>query len=112
MTGHPLFAGIGVAIEGAFGEPCTLRRATGGPLTETVRGVFDSRPFAIEGEGEAPVSEVQVTASFRRAEIEPVAEGDTLEARGQVWIVRDVRPDGEGMVVLALELESDGAQPL
>jgi hypothetical protein len=108
-TGLALFDGMNDALVAAFGEPFTLRRATATPMIATGRGVFDARHYAIEGEGGVPLSEYQVTLSCRRDAIDPVETGDVVDARGESWTVRDIRPDSEGWVALALEMADPGS---
>jgi hypothetical protein len=109
MTGGlPLFAGIAATALGAFGETFTLRRRVNTPIAATARGIYDGRHFAVEDAGAVPASEFQVTLSCRIVDVDPVDTGDAIEIRGQSYTVRDAREDGEGMVVLALELADPG----
>lgn len=99
-TGLAIFDGIEDAVNAAFGEAITLTRA--GEAAVEIEGVFDARHFVSEVPGEVPVSDYQIFVTVRRDAAGEVAEGDRVEARGTLYRVNDVRPDSEGVVVLAL----------
>ena len=96
------FQTLNSSIVAVFAEPIVI---TSGSDTVTTRGIFDSRHFEVQGsEGEVGISEFVTTIAIDLAEAGPVAVGDTVEARGTSYRVADLRPDGQGMVVLDLEV--------
>ena len=98
------FGTLNAAVVGAFAEPVTI--TTTGGAVET-RGIFDSRHFEVQdGDGEVGISELVTTLAIDLAETGPVTSGDTVLARETTYRVSDLRPDGQGMVVLELEVVS------
>lgn len=96
------FGPLNAAVVGAFAEPVTI---TGSAGTVGTRGIFDSRHFEVQGaEGEVGVSELVTTVAIDLAETGSVSVGDTVIARATTYRVADLRPDGQGLVVLDLEV--------
>jgi hypothetical protein len=108
-VGLPLFDAINDAILGVFGEtnPITLIKydIDGGTIAivET-EGVFDARHFSVEVNGEVPISEYQTILLCRRSAVDPFSHDDRITVRGTDYLIKDSRPDSEGMVVLVLAL--------
>ena len=96
------FGPLNTAVVGVFAEPVTI---TGSAGTVETRGIFDRRHFEVQGsEGEVGISELVTTLAVDLAETGPVAVGDTIVVRETTYRVADLRPDGQGMVVLDLEI--------
>lgn len=95
-----MFEDLNDAVAGAFGETVTVRHGTA--TAAAVRGVFDRRHYAVEGQG-APVSTRITTVSVVDAEAGPLARGDRVGARGGIFCIDDLLPDGQGMTALRLE---------
>lgn len=99
------FGAVNDAVAEVFGRAFTLRR--GSTVIATGTGVFDSRHFEVLEGGEVPVSTLVTTIAIRDDEAADVRDGDliavpSLGATGN-YIVRDVKPDAEGMKILFLE---------
>ena len=98
----------------AFGEPITLYPASGGATTPIgiVRGIFDTPPQRSDLDLLADVSNQGPWVGFRVVEL-PSAElpvqGQQLEARGALWEIVNVRPDGGGHVRCELFRVGDGS---
>ena len=96
------FGPLNTAVVGVFAEPVTITGSTG---TVEARGIFDSRHFEVQGsEGDVGISELVTTLAVDLIETGPVMVGDTVAARETTYRVADLRPDGQGMVVLDLEI--------
>lgn len=88
----------------AFAEQILITTNAGSKMTQ---GIFDSRYFEVQSsEGEVGMSELVTTLAIDLAETGSVAVGDTVVARETTYRVSDLRPDGQGMVVLDLEVVS------
>ncbi|TXL70106.1 hypothetical protein FHP25_35890 [Vineibacter terrae] len=69
-----------------------------------VDGIFDNPWLRIDGVGEVPLTSREPRFSCRRADLPPdAAQGDSIDIKGACYRVRELRPDGQGWVVLDLE---------
>jgi hypothetical protein len=94
---------LNTAVVSAFAEPATI---TGNAGPVEARGIFDSRHFEVQSaEGDVGISELVTTLAVDLTETGPVAVGDTVVVRAASYRVKDMRPDGQGMTVLELEIE-------
>lgn len=94
---------LNTAIVSVFSEPVTITGSTGSVET---RGIFDSRHFEVQSaEGDVGISELVTTLAVDLTETGPVAAGDMVVVRAATYRVKDMRPDGQGMTVLELEIE-------
>lgn len=95
------------AVLDTFGEELVWRRP--GHPDEPLTGIFDSRWLEVFVEGAAaPVSEKSTTAAIRLSDAPAMARLHTIIARGTEYRVQDLRPDGQDMAILLLELIGDG----
>ena len=69
-----------------------------------LNGIFDSRHYELEHDGEITTSELITTLAVIADPDDPIDAGETLKVRGTTYRVKDLRPDNQGMTVLALEL--------
>ncbi len=101
MTG--LFSDLNTAVIDAFGETVAIRRD--GQPDLTVQAVFDSRHYQVDTtDNGAPVSSLITILSVADADTGPIRRGDRILARSASYRVKDVRPDGQGMTALDLEI--------
>lgn len=101
-TGLALFGAINDAILAVFGEPEEFTLTKDTATVVTAKGVFDGRHYLIESEGDAGVTEYMTTLACKRADVMPVPIDSTVVVRSTTYLVKDVRPDSEGWVVLQL----------
>lgn len=87
-----------------MGEPITYMR---GDESWQVKGMFQSAHIALDPETGGPVSSQQpiVGVNGRDLPITPKTS-DRVAARGSVWRVRDVQPDGHTGFMLMLQKAS------
>lgn len=98
------FEALNRATAEAFAEPVEWLDASG----RTAKGIFDSRHFAAANEGGVAVSQLLTSLAVVDADAGTVAVGERVVVRGTTYVVKDRRPDGQGMTVLDLELAADG----
>jgi endonuclease YncB( thermonuclease family) len=81
-----------------FADAATYTPSGGSPAT--ISGIFD-------GEYVEPLSTESAAPAFgcKASDVPSVADGDALHVRGEDYLVRTVQPDGQGWVVLKLELQ-------
>lgn len=107
-VGNPLFETVNSTILGAFGEPAKFSWTPNtGDIVDDLDGIFDARHFAVESEGEVSVSDYQPSLACERADVSygeagGIAEGDQVTVRGTAYVVKDMRPDSEGWLILDL----------
>jgi len=73
-------------------------------------GIFDSRHFEAEAGGEISASILVTTLSIAEADLaegDSVADAEVVYCRGRTLKVVDRRPDGQGMLTLALEFQPE-----
>jgi hypothetical protein len=95
------FDALNGVVSAVFSEPVIWLAAPDRTLT----GIFDSRHFEVTTpEGDVGRSELVTTLAIIADPDDPVKTGETLIARDKTYRVKDMRPDGQGMTVLELEL--------
>lgn len=76
---------------------------TPGAGTTTVEAIYDSRHYADEL-GEVPGSHLITSISLKTEDAADIIVGETqITARSIVYLAKDKRPDGQGMVAIELE---------
>lgn len=95
------FGPVNDAVSTIFGRAFTLRR--GSVVIATGTGIYDSRHYEASEGGEVPVSTLVTTLATRDDEAADVRDGDLIAVDVGNFIVRDVKPDAEGMKILFLE---------
>lgn len=93
------FSALNQATARTFGEAVEWLDAP----ARAAGGIFDSRHFEAEGEGQVGVSQLVTTLTVDLADTGAIADGERLTVRGVTYRVADRRPDGQGMTVLVLE---------
>lgn len=90
------------AFMDALGEAASYTPAAGAPTL--LRGVFTA-PHARRGDGFGPgVSTLEPSLTVFAADLpEGAAQGDAVTINATAYAVRDLEPDGSGLVRLALE---------
>jgi hypothetical protein len=100
---------VNAPIVGVFGEPALVRRP--GFDDVTVKGVFDSRYFALDDQGQIGGSTLITTFGFRLGDLDPrslgltdlVPSDTTFTIRGVIYKLSDIKPDSEGWATVQLE---------
>lgn len=92
------------AILGAVGGDEATYTPQGGSA-KTVTGVFDNSYFAYEGNQGVEINASQPRFYCQSSDVTGVQFGDALIVRGNSYKVVDVQPDGQGLTMLALELQ-------
>lgn len=92
-----------IAAITAFGEPCSWQQQYGTPVA--VNAVFDE-PFqdlSFDSGNPVLVMEQKPAATIRLADLAVTPQqGDQFIARGTLYVIREVRPDGQGAARLIL----------
>lgn len=86
-----------------FGQAVTLARSAGG-ASVAFTAIFDSA-YLLAETGQSSVATVAPVLTCRDDDLPSggVAFGDTVVVAGTVYKIRDIQPDGTGIVVLLLE---------
>jgi hypothetical protein len=75
-----------------------------GGSASTIYGILDQDSADISGGGEIDVLYSITTFTTRTTYVSSASFGDSLSTGGSNYTVREVRPDGNGMTVLTIEL--------
>jgi hypothetical protein len=100
---------VNTPIVGMFGEPALVQRPGFDDIT--VNGVFDSRYFALDDQGQIGASALVTTFGFRIRDIDPrplgllylVPSNTTFTIRRVIYKLSDIKPDSEGWATAILE---------
>ena len=85
-----------------FAVPVTWQSAAG---SAQLPAIFDAEHLAVSGLGEVEVSSAAPQIVCRAADLPAdAAQGDTVTIDGTSYAVRDIRPDGTGVVTVMLEV--------
>lgn len=68
------------------------------------QGIFDSRHWPSDLDGEVAVSELITTLSVESDPLDIIAKGERVNVRGVEYRITDKEPQGEGWELLRLEL--------
>jgi len=79
------------------------RYKASGSGARTLLGIYDNAYEAVDAGGTVEFALQQPRFTCRTADVDDVAEGDTLTIDGQGYVVRVVMPDGTGVTELMLE---------
>lgn len=90
---------------GEFGATGSYTPAGGAAVG--LDGILDAPWLRIEGVAEAPITSASPSFLCRAADLpDGAAQGDAFALGGVTYAVRELRPDGTGMVLLDLERSS------
>jgi hypothetical protein len=76
-----------------------------GGSASSVKGIFDAEYAAVEGDGQVAVSSTMPVFHCASASV-PNAHNGTLAVNSKTYRIVEVKPDGTGVTILALEDES------
>lgn len=100
------FANLNRVVRKAFKDKDPVRLVTPSGSAIPIEAPYDSRHYEVAS-GEATVSALLTSVTVDLAQTGPVTTEHRIEARGILYRIADVRPDGQGMAVLALEVHPD-----
>lgn len=97
---------VGVAVRAFSEEPNTVYWLVGGaePGVALPQAIFDTAHIAVDPETGAPVSSANPVLGVRLSDLPgPPTNRDLVRARGQLWRINDVQPDGVAGVTIMLK---------
>lgn len=97
-----LFDGMAEIFRDTLGEPVVYTPAGGAPVT--IEAIYFDTPLTVVLDGEGiPVDNRNKELHVAAADLAAPAEGDHATVRGVTYrVVPPIRPDGQGMIVVAL----------